>query len=129
MPRGWIYQTLLVLLSGFGVFAGARLSLSHLEHGEICPMIGPVPACIIVFLGYGAIFIAALLIRQKKTRKLFALGWTPVFLLALVGVILELVQGQVCPPGAGGIPQCVFSLAMVLICLGLFVGLVKRLNT
>jgi len=37
-----------------------------------------------------------------------------------MGVTLELIKGQTCPPGAFGIPQCFFSLAMVLICLGLF---------
>jgi len=48
----------LLLLSGFGFLAGAQLSVNHLRHGEICPMIGPVPACIIVFFGYLMVFIA-----------------------------------------------------------------------
>jgi len=75
----------LLFLSGFGFIAGARLSITHLQHGEICPMIGPVPACIIVFMGYFMVFVAALMIDKNWSRRVFYMGWTPVFLLALMG--------------------------------------------
>ena len=107
-------------LAGLGTFAGARLTLEHLPHGGVCPMLGPVPACIIVFLGYFLVLIAAMFLNARASKPLFFVGWASVFLLAFMGVILELTQGQTCPSGAFGIPQCFFSLAMVLICLGLF---------
>lgn len=110
----------LIVIAGFGSLAGLKLSIEHLQHGEVCPMLGPIPACIIVFLGYLCVVLAALFVKKTSVRRLFYIGWTPVFLLALMGVILELTKGHVCPPGAYGIPQCFFSLAMVLICLGLF---------
>lgn len=110
----------LILLAGLGTLAGLRLSFAHMQHGEVCPMLGPIPACNIVFLGYLCVFFVPLLIRKTFVKRLFYIGWTPVFLLALMGVVLELTQGHICPPGAFGIPQCFFSLAMVLICLGLF---------
>ena len=117
------YQTTriaLLALASFGAVAGGRLSLDHLQHGEICPTVGSFPACIIVFLGYFLIVLSALFIRNKAVTKLFYVGWAPVFLLAATGVILELTKGRVCPPGAFGIPQCFFSLTMILLCLGLF---------
>lgn len=110
----------LLFLSGFGFIAGARLSITHLQHGEICPMIGPVPACIIVFMGYFMVFVAALMIDKNWSRRIFYMGWTPVFLLALMGVIFELTRGQICPPGPAGIPQCFISLAMAGLCWLLF---------
>ena len=110
----------LIILAGLGTFAGLRLSITHIQQGEICPVLGPIPACIIVFLGYLCVVLAAFFIKKPFTKRLFYIGWTPVFLLALMGVILELTQGHICPPGAYGIPQCFFSFAMALICLGLF---------
>ena len=110
----------LIALSGLGTFAGLRLSIEHMQHGEICPILGPIPACNIVFLGYLCVLLAALLISKSFVKRLFYIGWTPVFLLALMGVVLELTKGHVCPPGAYGIPQCFFSLAMALLCLVLF---------
>ena len=89
-------------------------------------MLGPIPACIIVFLGYLCVVLAALFIKKPFTKRLFYIGWTPVFLLALMGVLIEvgvmmgIIKDHICPIGAYGIPQCFFSLAMVLICLGLF---------
>ena len=119
----------LIILSGLGMFAGLRLSLSHMEHGEVCPMLGPVPACIIVFLGYLCVVLAALFVKKAFVKRLFYIGWTPVFLLALMGVVLELTKGHVCPPGAYGIPQCFFSFITVLICLGLFKLVLKTPRT
>ena len=113
-------RSALIVLAGLGTVAGLRLSIEHLQHGEVCPVLGPIPACFIVFAGYALILAAAIFIKRGHAKKLFYTGWTPVFLLALMGVTLELTKGHVCPEGAFGIPQCFFSLAMVLACLGLF---------
>lgn len=116
----------LIILAALGTLAGLKLSVEHLQHGEVCPMLGPIPACIIVFLGYLCVVIAAVFVKKSFTKRLFYIGWTPVFLLALMGVLVEvgvmlgLVTDHICPIGAYGIPQCFFSFAMILICLGLF---------
>lgn len=110
----------LIGFAGLGILAGAKLSVEHFKHGEVCPMLGPIPACIIVFIGYFTVVLAALFIKHPFSKKLFFVGWTPVFLLALIGVGLELTKGHICPPGAMGVPQCFFSMAMALICFGLF---------
>lgn len=128
-PRNIIPRLALFALAGFGTLAGAGLSADHLEHGEVCPVLGPVPACIIVFLGYLLVALSAIFLKHGISKKLFYIGWTPVFLLALMGVTLELTKGHICPPGALGIPQCFFSLAMALLCLGLFKISSKALAT
>lgn len=42
----------LISLALLGTIAGASLSTSHLQTGETCPMLGPLPACYVVFIGY-----------------------------------------------------------------------------
>ena len=122
----------LIILAGFGTQAGLKLSIEHMQHGEICPMLGFIPACIIVFLGYLCVVLAAIFVKKTLAKRLFYVGWTPVFLLALMGVIVEIgvmvgwVKDHICPIGAYGIPQCFFSFAMALICLGLFKLSLKR---
>ena len=124
-----ISRVALSVIGGFGTLAGLKLSAEHLQHGEVCPTLGPLPACIVVFLGYLCVVLAAVFLKKTFVKRLFFIGWTPVFLLALMGVILELTKGHVCPPGAYGIPQCFFSLAMALICLGLFKLALKTRTT
>jgi len=110
----------LMVLTIFGTLAGAKLTLEHLKHGEVCPTLGPIPACIIVFLGYFLMLGAAAFIKKRLSKPAFLLGWAPVFILAFLGVTLELIKGETCPSGAFGIPQCFFSLGMVLLCGFLF---------
>jgi len=111
-----IWRILLIAITAFGTFAGIKLSISHFNTGETCPILGIIPACYIVLIGYALMLIAA---TFKLSRKLFYLGWTPVFLLAAAGVTLEIVSGSICPVGAMGIPQCFISLAMVISCAAL----------
>lgn len=110
----------LILLSLLGTAAGGRLSVEHLQTGETCPMLGPIPACLFVFAGYALVLVNALFLKTLNKRSLFFFGWTPIFLLAAFGVVLEILGQNICPPGGLGIPQCFYSLAMALICLILF---------
>ena len=86
-------QALLMLIAAFGAFAGLRLTLEHLQVGEICPTLGPLPACLVVFLGYLLVLIAAIAQQKQWAQKAFYIGWSPIFILALFGSIWELVQG------------------------------------
>ena len=120
MSVGKLARLALIVNAGVGMLAGASLSIDHLKHGDVCPLLGPVPACIVVFLGYLCVFLAALFPARAGAKKLFYAGWIPVFLLALAGVVLEILKGDVCPSGAMGIPQCFYSFGMALVCLLLF---------
>lgn len=110
----------LLVLALFGAIAGINLSISHLSTGETCPIIGPLPACYLVAIGYSLVAISAISATAKWSRNIFFLGWTPVAVLAGFGVVLELAGRDTCPPGAGNIPQCFYSFLMALICLILF---------
>ena len=119
----WTYklaQALLLLIAAFGTMAGFRLSHEHLTVAEICPTLGPVAACVIVFAGYLLVLIATIFVKKTWALKLFYIGWSPVFLLALAGVVFELTRGEICPPGPAGIPQCFISLAMASVAWILF---------
>ena len=113
-----IYRVILSLLAAFGTYSGFNLSLGHFHTGDVCPMIGPVAACYLVFIGYGLVTIAPW-IPAKFGRPAFWIGWTPVAALATFGVVLELTQGDVCPK-AGGVPQCFYSFALAALVLGLW---------
>ena len=110
----------LIVLAALGTLAGGRLSLAHMQTGETCPTLGPIPACLIVFIGYALVLISVTIGPKAKRKLLFFIGWTPVFALAAFGVSLEIFGQDICPIGALGIPQCFYSFAMVLLCLLLF---------
>ena len=117
---GRVARIALLLLALFGAIAGINLSISHLSTGETCPVIGPLPACYLVAIGYSLVALSAISATAKWSRIIFFIGWTPVALLAGFGVVLELAGRETCPRGAGNIPQCFYSFLMALICLVLF---------
>jgi len=126
---GQVTRIVLVLLALLGAFAGINLSISHLSTGETCPVIGPLPACYLVAIGYSLVVLSAISATAKWTRNIFYLGWTSIAALAGFGVMLELSGRETCPNGAGNIPQCFYSFLMVLICLVLFLILRKTGKT
>lgn len=125
---GKLSRLALIALSLLGCLAGVKLSLSHFNTGEICPVLGPIPACYIVALGYGAVFVSTVFKNSKWSRPVFFIGWSPVAGLALFGVVLELIGQDICPPGALGIPQCFYSFLMAIICLALFLTYRRKMG-
>ena len=120
-----LFRALLIAAASLGAYQGGALSLEHLHTGEACPLLGPIPACMLVFAGYAAITISALLPRGWFT-KLFYLGWTPVFGLALVGAVLHTFVGDTCPVSENGVPQCYMSLGLAVLMFVLAVLAQKR---
>ncbi len=118
------FRVLLILSALGGVWGGGELSLNHLHTGDSCPTLGPIPACMLVFVGYAAIVISALLPKAWLTR-LFFIGWTPVFGLAFVGAVTHTFIGDICPVSVNGIPQCYVSFGLSIVVLT-FALLAKR---
>jgi len=116
-----LYRLLLVLVSGFGALAGLSLTVSHIQTGEVCPHLGPVPACYLVLAAYAMILASAFTLQKPIGTRLFFIGWITVFGLAASGVVMELAVGETCPPGPAGIPQCFISFSMAVACLVFFV--------
>jgi len=117
MSLSLLFRILLIGLAAIGVFGGGSLSLSHWHTGDTCPMLGPLPACYLVFAAYSLVVISALL-PTGHFNKLFYVGWTPIFALAFIGVILHTFVGDTCPVNENGLPQCYLSLALAI---GIFV--------
>ena len=114
----WIILTSLVL---FGLYESGRLSMRQWATGEACPILGPVPACYVAFAGYLAAATGVSLhfiTPSFAGSSLFVGGVGIAAGLALVGSIMELVKGNVCPR-AGDIPMCYISLAMGLLIFAL----------
>jgi len=122
---GQLARFALLAIALFGAYVGISLSLSHMNTGETCPTLGPLPACYLVAIGYSLVALSTISAVKPWTRNIFFLGWTPVALLAGMGVALELAGRETCPQGAGGIPQCFYSFLMAMICLLLFMAFRK----
>ncbi|MEE8254794.1 MAG: hypothetical protein V3S58_04225 [Nitrosomonadaceae bacterium] len=115
------FRTAIVLLASIGVLGVGRISISHWTGEASCPMIGSLPACYIILIGYSLI-VLSMYPRLQKAFVLFLIGWVPVAMLALTGVVGELTDVLQCPHLENGIPQCYLSAA-----LALFIGLLTWL--
>ncbi len=115
------FRTAIVLLASIGVLGVGRISIIHWTGETSCPMIGSLPACYIILIGYSLI-VLSMYPRLQKASALFLVGWVPVVLLALTGVVGELTDVLQCPHLENGIPQCYLSAA-----LALFIGLLTWL--
>ena len=105
-----VLRIIIVALAGLGFWGAASISYIHWTGSESCPMLKVIPACYVVLAGYSLILLESL-ITWDRYFKLFLIGWTPVILLACLGVYGELSGTFQCPRTASGIPKCYFSAA------------------
>lgn len=118
MEKSVILRILTAILALYGAYAAFTISQLHMSGAEACPTLGPIPACYLVLAGYLAMLLAAI----RPMKRLFIIGWLPVFLLASSGVAGEILSDSpVCPQTLAGFPKCYFSfaLASVLAALGI----------
>jgi len=107
------FRTAIVLLASIGVLGVGRISIIHWTGETSCPMIGSLPACYIILIGYSLILLS-MYPRLQKASVLFLIGWVPVVMLALTGVMGELTDVLQCPHLKNGTPQCFLSAALAL---------------
>jgi len=107
----FIVRVAILAVCAYTLYRLSPLVISQLQGNKACPMLGFIPACYIVFLGYLAMAISVT-INPRKTAWLFYPGWLPVFLFALTGTSLEIMGRPTCPATSSGIPLCYFSLAI-----------------
>lgn len=101
------------MLAALGLLGAGQISFSHWVGDSTCPTIGLFPACYIILIGYGFIFLS-IHTNFKNKSVIFLVGWIPVILLALVGVLGELTSTLHCPQSERGIPKCYFSATLSL---------------
>lgn len=121
-----LLRLVITILALFGVWGVARISMNHWTGETACPMMGQVPICYIILIGYSLI-VLSMYPQLKKAAIVFLLGWLPVMLFALTGVIGELTNTFQCPQTPTGIPACYFSAAFSLV-IGVLSLLVFRKN-
>ena len=100
------------------------ISIEQFKSCEVCPLIGPIPACYIVSFAYACMGVAALL-WNKKLTWLFIVGIVPVIGLAASGTALELLGYPTCPRSDSGLPLCYISLAVGLTMALIFYSALK----
>jgi len=115
------FRTAIVLLASIGVMGVGRISIIHWTGEASCPMLGSLPACYIILIGYSFV-VFSMYPHLQKASVLFLIGWIPVVILALTGVVGELTDVLQCPHLENGTPQCYLSAA-----LALFIGLLTWL--
>ncbi len=98
----------------FGLWGSGGISVAHWSGEKPCPTINLFPACYVIFLGYGLILLSTYP-HLKKSLLVFLIGWVPVMILALIGVIGELTSTLHCPQSEAGMPKCYFSAALGII--------------
>ena len=113
-------RLLLAIVAMFGLIPAALLTGEHFSTGTACPPIGPLPACVLVFAGYGLIFYSAMAWGWKR-HLAFLAGWLPVSILALLATVLEIANGPVCPRAFIFLPQCFLSLLLSILIGSLWV--------
>ena len=111
-----------LIIAAICIFALYKLVgvISQHMQGYACPMLGPVPACYLVFLGYAAMLFAVAF-NPFRTLWLFLAGWAPVFFLAMSGTALELFSKPTCPRTESGTPMCFFSLGVASLLIVIFI--------
>jgi hypothetical protein len=123
-----VIRLALISLVVLGLWSGGRLSYSHYQSGEACPILGIVPACYIAFVGYLMMALALAVKTAKPELHVSWLFWSGLLAaggLALLGSGLEVIKGDVCPKAFGWLPMCYVSLALSVL-IGILYAAVAR---
>ncbi len=105
-----LVRPLLLGLIAVGLYGAFNVSYDTLTGTAPCPSVVGIPACFAVLIGYSLMLISVVLQPSVKFKFLFLAGWLPVFLLAITGSVLELMNGNTCPKSESGIALCYLSL-------------------
>ena len=114
----------MLLLSLLGLMSGAKVAYQHIFAIKACPVFLYVPLCYLVTVGYLLVFLAAVF----RINKIFLLGWLPIFTLAFVGSLGELLGNDLCPKSSAEIPMCYFSLLLATVIMVLFIITKKKVQ-
>ncbi len=105
--------------SAFAAYVVFSLSALHLGGTQTCPVLfDMMPACVVVLVCYVLITIAWGMALAKKQGRwpliIFATGFIPAFLLALMGSTGEVFGFANCPATETGFPKCFISLVFLI---------------
>lgn len=106
-----------LVLSSYALISIIPVSYNTFLNKNPCPIFFNIlPACYIVTIGYLLVVIGLLI----KSTKMFFVGWSPIFLLAISGSTMEVLGNNVCPQNSVGTPLCFYSLLVSSLILFFF---------
>jgi len=114
-----IARSIIVVVSLLVLSILSPLIIEEIQGHDACPQLGPLPVCYLIGASYTAMALVAL-IAPRRLTWLFAVGWIPVFVLALSGTVLEFLSYSTCPRTSLGTPMCYNSLVISLIFIAAF---------
>ena len=106
-----------LILSVLGIYETFKISHIHFTTTEFCPTLAILPACYVVLISYTLMTLGWIGVLSHKItfkHKLFWIGFTPAFLLALAGTTGEIFGFVDCPETPSHIPKCFISLGFVM---------------
>ncbi|MFK7778774.1 MAG: hypothetical protein QM501_11770 [Gimesia sp.] len=121
-----MFRITLFFLVILGTWSSGKLSWQHHLSGSACPILGIIPACYLAFAGYLMMMIA--IIFRSGGPFFYWLFWCGLFIaggLALLGSVMELVKGNICPRTYGWLPMCFISLGFSVL-VGVLFGIVSH---
>lgn len=104
--RGVIWILILTVLYGV-----VPLVWKEFSQGDLCPKIGGVPACYIIFACVLLMFISQLKVLND-TYKLYFTGAGIASSIAAVGSLMNIMGKTKCPTTENGTPMCYLSLLL-----------------
>jgi hypothetical protein len=128
MGMTFAVRLLLLVLIAVGLYGAAKVSFNTLTGISPCPKVFDIPACFVVLTGYSLMLIALVLQPVGRFKGIFLIGWLPVFLLALIGSILQLMNGNTCPKSESGLPLCYLSLMFSVFLIIMYISHLKLLR-
>lgn len=114
----------LVLL---GTWSSGKLSWQQYLSGEACPILSIIPACYLAFTGYLMMLLAIIL--RTWNSLFYGIFWGGLTIaggLALLGSLMELGSGKICPRAYGWLPMCYVSLGFSVLVGVLNVIVIRR---
>ena len=114
---GYVIKILLWLVLAVGLYGALSVSYTTITGTDPCPDVQGLPACFVVTVGYLMMVTSLVISNFGWKKRMFLSGWLVVFLIAVTGTLLEIMNGNTCPHSADGLPLCYVSLAFSILIL------------
>ena len=114
---GYVIKILLWLLLAVGLYGALSVSYTTITGTDPCPDVQGLPVCFVVAVGYLMMVTSLFMPNYGLKKRIFLSGWLIVFLIAVTGTLLEIMNGNTCPQSADGLPLCYVSLTLCILIL------------
>lgn len=115
--QGYVIKILLGLLLATGLYGALSVSYTTITGTTPCPDVQGLPVCFVVTIGYVMMVASLFILNFGWKKRIFLSGWLVVFLIAVTGTLLEVINGNTCPQSADGLPLCYVSLTFSILIL------------